>query len=377
MHLPRTGRVVVLASESYSYTSVPSVLPAGSIATTRYAASRKDETNCSLALFGILPTQSCALGSLLSQYPVSSGVSETLRSITLRRLMCSHISARLAIGTRPDVPGRGALRPRPKAEVAEPDQEQHRPQVREQVDGQVARGPARRDDEAPHQDPKRRGGQQVPHPPRPRRPPHERDREEHGSQEPGEQPEGEGHDEPQGSGRRRGDEPGRLVGQPRQHERTIEAQEQAEKHPRHLYQREPDQSGQPALSGHPGVDGGQPQEYQRGAQGAKRVGRHPKARLRRDGRVHARGEHGSQDDVQDERDGADEDQEAADLGEPRASHPPNLSPALRTARPCPGRGYEPPGLGAPRGRTTSSLSSLCPPSLRATDETTRTCTFVS
>src|SRR5215217_8422191 len=52
MHLPPTGRVVLLASESYSCTSVPSVLPAGSIATTRYAASRKDGTNCSLALFG-------------------------------------------------------------------------------------------------------------------------------------------------------------------------------------------------------------------------------------------------------------------------------------------------------------------------------------
>src|SRR5918995_2594765 len=31
----------------------------------------------------------------------------------------------------------------------------------------------------------------------------------------------------------------------------------------------------------------------------------------------------------------------------------------------------------PRGRTTSSSSSLCPPSLLATDETTRTCTLVS
>src|SRR5215203_3618716 len=55
----------------------------------------------------------------------------------------------LAIGTRPDVLGRGELRPRPKAEVAEPDQEQHRPKVREQVDGQVARGPARRNDATP------------------------------------------------------------------------------------------------------------------------------------------------------------------------------------------------------------------------------------
>ena len=45
------------------------------------------------------------------------------------------LSARLAIGTLPEVLGRGALRPRPKAEVAEPDQQQHRPQVREQVDG--------------------------------------------------------------------------------------------------------------------------------------------------------------------------------------------------------------------------------------------------
>src|SRR5919112_1004511 len=52
MHLPRTGMVGVLPSESYSYTSVPRVLPAGSIATPRYAASRKDGTNCSLALFG-------------------------------------------------------------------------------------------------------------------------------------------------------------------------------------------------------------------------------------------------------------------------------------------------------------------------------------
>src|SRR5215207_1756018 len=207
MHLPRTGRVVVLASESYSYTSVPSVLPAGSIATTRYAASRKDETNCSLALFGILPTQSCALGSLLSQYPVSSGVSETSRSITLRRLMCSHLSARLAISSRPDVLGRGALRPHPKAQVAEPDQEQHRAQVREQVDGQVARGPARRDDEVPHQDPKRRGGQHVPDPARPHPPSDERCREQDCPQEPGEQPEGEGHHEPQGGGRRAGDEP--------------------------------------------------------------------------------------------------------------------------------------------------------------------------
>src|SRR5215203_5779439 len=54
-----------------------------------------------------------------------------------------------------------------------------------------------------------------------------------------------------------------------------------------------------------------------------------------------------------------------------------LSCLARTARPCPGRGYEPPGLGACNGRTTSSSSSLCPPSLRATDETTRACTVVS
>src|SRR5215208_1603787 len=304
MHLPRTGRVVVLASESYSYTSVPSVLPAGSIATTRYAASRKDETNCSLALFGILPTQSCALGSLLSQYPVSSGVSETSRSITRRRLMCSHLSARLAIGTRPDVLGRGALRPHPKAQVAEPDQEQHRAQVREQVDGQVARGPARRDDKATHQNPKRRDGQQVPDPARPHPPPHERDRKEHGSKEPGQQPEGEGHDEPQGGGRRCGDEPGRLLGQPRQHKRAVEAQEQAEKHQRNLDQREPDQTGQPALWSHPGVDGGQPQKHQRGAQGTKSVDLYPKARLSRDGGINARAEHAPQNDVQDEREGA-------------------------------------------------------------------------
>src|ERR671921_1741310 len=117
-----------------------------------------------------------------------------------------------------------------------------------------------------------------------------------------------------------GDEPGRLVGQPRQHERAVEAQEKAEKHPRHLDQRKPDQSGQPAFSGHPGVEGGQPQEHQRGAHGAESVERHPKARLRRDGGFHARAEHGPQDDVQDERDGAEEDQEATDSGEPHASH---------------------------------------------------------
>src|SRR5215213_2751263 len=159
------------------------------------------------------------------------------------------LSARLAIGTPPHVLGCGALSPRPKAEVAEPDQEQHRPQVREQVDGQVARGPTRRDDEAPHQDPKCRSGQHVPDPPRPRRPPDERDREQHGTQEPGEQPERKGHDESQGGGRRRGDEPGRLLGQPRSHERAVEAQEQAEKHPRNGDKREPGDSEQPALWG--------------------------------------------------------------------------------------------------------------------------------
>jgi hypothetical protein len=45
----------------------PSVLPAGSIATASYVASREDETVFGLALFGnFLPAQSCILKDLLS-----------------------------------------------------------------------------------------------------------------------------------------------------------------------------------------------------------------------------------------------------------------------------------------------------------------------
>ena len=50
------------------------------------------------------------------------------------------------------------LHPYSKAEIADTNHEQHLTQVREQVDGQVLRGAARRDGQVAYHHPERRGG---------------------------------------------------------------------------------------------------------------------------------------------------------------------------------------------------------------------------